>query len=75
MCKLNKIEYEIANFLIQRKCPKYISAALHISYGTVRRNISNLRKLYDVHSTRELLAIFKSYKSENNSIKITPRDK
>ena len=41
----------------------------------MRWNLANLRKLYDVHSTRELLVIFKSCKSENSSIKTTPRDK
>ncbi len=49
--------------------------ALHISYGTVRWNLANLRKLYDVHSTRELLLIFKSCTDESSSIKSSPRDK
>ena len=41
----------------------------------MRWNLANLRKLYDVHSTRELLVIFKSCKPENGSIKTTPRNK
>lgn len=41
----------------------------------MRWNLANLRKLYDVHSTREFLVIFKSCKSEKNSIKTTPREK
>ena len=55
--------------------PKDIAAALHISYGTVRWNLANLRKLYGIHSTRELLLIFKSQRSESSSLKISPRDK
>lgn len=41
----------------------------------MRWNLANLRKLYDVHSTRELLLIFKPYKCENSFIKITSREK
>ena len=41
----------------------------------MRWNLANLRKLYDVHSTCELLVIFKSCKPENSSIKITLREK
>ena len=41
----------------------------------MRWNLANLRKRYDVHSTCELLVIFKSCKYKNNSIKITPREK
>lgn len=40
----------------------------------MRWNLANLRKLYDVHTTRELLLIFKSCKF-NSSIKITSREK
>ena len=41
----------------------------------MRWNLANLRKLYDVHSTHNLLVIFKSCKSEKNSIKFTQREK
>ena len=62
-------------FWCKEKGPKKIAESLHISYGTVRWNFANLRKLYDVHSTRELLLIFKPCKSENSFIKITSREK
>lgn len=41
----------------------------------MRWNLANLRKRYNVHSTRELLLIFKSCKSKNSSIKVTSREK
>lgn len=34
MWKLNQIEYEIANFLMQRKCPKiYIRSVIYIIWN------------------------------------------
>lgn len=62
-------------FWCKEKGPKKIAESLHISYGTVRWNLANLRKLYGVHSYRELLLIVKIYEYENHHIKISPRGK
>ena len=61
--------------MFKEKVPKEIAATLHISYGTVRWNLANLRKLYAVHSMRELLLIFKPCTNESSSLKATPRNK
>lgn len=56
--------------------PKKISEKLHISYGTVRWHLSNLRKLYNVHTTRELLfASTYSIHYAYSNLKISPRAK
>ncbi|WP_366937519.1 LuxR C-terminal-related transcriptional regulator [uncultured Mailhella sp.] len=49
---------------------------LHISSGTVRWHLANLRKLYNVHSTRELLILFIiQEKHEQAYLKISDRSK
>ena len=54
--------------------PKKISEKLHISYGTVRWHLSNLRKLYNVHTTRELLFSFTTpSRSTQDILKVSPR--
>ena len=54
--------------------PKKISEKLHISYGTVRWHLSNLRKLYNVHTTRELLfAVTTPRGSTQDILKVSPR--
>ena len=40
------------------KILKKISNKLNISYGTVRWHLSNIKKLYNIHKTIELLLIF-----------------
>lgn len=37
--------------------PKEIANALYITYGTLRWHLVNIRKVYNVHSTRELLLV------------------
>ena len=55
---------------------KEIASSLNISYGTVRWHLANIRKLYNVHSTRELLLIFTNkINRQQNHLKISPRAK
>ena len=76
MRELSNIEHKIMYLLSKWNCPKKISEKLHISYGTIRWHLSNLRRLYNVHTTRELLFTHTaSYTTTYSNLKISPRSK
>ena len=45
------------SFSCKENIPKEIAKALYLTYGTIRWHLANLRKVYNVHSTRELLRL------------------
>ena len=72
---LTKLNVKLLPFLREETAPKDIGKILHISYGTIRWYLANLRKAYAVHSTRELLLMVQlPYESTTiQKMKLSPR--
>jgi DNA-binding CsgD family transcriptional regulator len=55
---------------------KDIAETLHITYGTLRWYLANIRKSYNVHSTRELLLVSGTpVSADMRIVKFSPRGK
>lgn len=54
--------------------PKVIAKILYTTYGTIRWHLANLRKVYNVHSTRELLLVAGVHAPEaSQTVRFSPR--
>jgi DNA-binding CsgD family transcriptional regulator len=73
---MSKRECEVLTMLMRDTVPKVIAGALYVSVRTIYRHFANLRKVFNVHTTREILLAFDAgVTSIRPAVRLTPRGK